>query len=369
MSFGNVTQAHVGLRDLTVSLSDFRATRARAPTRCRRGISISAALRTCGSTARPRRRASTFATSSRFFISTRCRFSRSTATSRRTRASISCSAAPRTSARAATSTFKPRPTRALNLLGEKFDEGHADFEYRWIDRLAGIDGAEIDIRSLSLTKVKKEGRARSARCSARRRGHRGGDMRGSLVVQGSHSRARTFSGRPRRTLEGRCRASRASGESSRLRHRGRVNVTPVRIMGAAFGGSDLHVAMVRRRSRRRSRRQTRVAGPIMRRSTKRRTCKASVQGEYTVDGRALRRSGPARRRRRDPPESAGHPGKVELSSFDLGPIGKLVTRVRTTPDGVHRRARRRDLRRSRSSASRRAISRTRRCASARRRSA
>src|SRR5262249_46228440 len=46
----------------------------------------------------------------------------------------------------------------LNLLGEKFDEGNADFEYRWIDRQAGMEGAEIDVRSLALTKVKKPGR-------------------------------------------------------------------------------------------------------------------------------------------------------------------------------------------------------------------
>ena len=51
--------------------------------------------------------------------------------------------------------------REVTLLGEKFDEGHADLEYRWIDRLAGIEGAEIDVRSLSLTKVKKEGHASS----------------------------------------------------------------------------------------------------------------------------------------------------------------------------------------------------------------
>src|SRR5262249_8681639 len=47
----------------------------------------------------------------------------------------------------------------VNLFGEKFDEGSADVEYRWLDRQAGIDGAEIDVRSLSLSKLKKEGRA------------------------------------------------------------------------------------------------------------------------------------------------------------------------------------------------------------------
>jgi translocation and assembly module TamB len=75
----------------------------------------------------------------------------------------------------------------LNLLGEKFDEGHADFEYKWIDREAGMEGTEIDVRSLSLTKSKKEGRAAVGSVLASRV-HRGGDMRGSLVVQAPLSR-------------------------------------------------------------------------------------------------------------------------------------------------------------------------------------
>jgi translocation and assembly module TamB len=42
----------------------------------------------------------------------------------------------------------------LNLLGERFDEGQADLEYRWTDREAGIDGADIDVGWLALSKVK-----------------------------------------------------------------------------------------------------------------------------------------------------------------------------------------------------------------------
>ena len=132
--------------------------------------------------------------------------------SRRTRACISRSAVRRTSATAASSTWPRRPTRSdLNLLGEKFDEGHADFEYRWVDRLAGIDGAEIDVRSLSLTKVKKEGRAR-ARLGARlgRRSSRRRDAR-QPGRPGLPARAH---GSPRPRGEDRSRARRRASRAS-----------------------------------------------------------------------------------------------------------------------------------------------------------
>ena len=73
----------------------------------------------------------------------------------------------------------------LNVLGEHFDEGHVDMEYRaGTIRLAGLDGAEIDIQSMSLTKIKKEGRAPLGSVLGSVAIHKGGEMRGSVVVQG-----------------------------------------------------------------------------------------------------------------------------------------------------------------------------------------
>ncbi len=45
----------------------------------------------------------------------------------------------------------------LSLMGETFDDGDADLTYRWTDRLAGLAGADVDVRGLSFHKVRGTG--------------------------------------------------------------------------------------------------------------------------------------------------------------------------------------------------------------------
>ncbi|MDF2692859.1 MAG: hypothetical protein K0S65_1242, partial [Labilithrix sp.] len=219
--------------------------------------------------------------------------------------------------------------RDLNLLGEKFDEGHADFEYRWVDRLAGIDGAEIDVRSLSLTKVKKEGRGGMGSVLGAVAIHRGGDMRGSLVVQGFPLSRTDLLGAAAKKLEGSASGvARIGGKLSAFDIEADVNITPVRIMGSAFGGSDLHVAMNQK------------APPPADKSAPRSPCGAvigatfnkeaylkdtSSQGEYRVSGALfggqVRLDNVVATRQKAPIIT----GAVTLDRFDLGPIGKILT--------------------------------------------
>ncbi len=60
----------------------------------------------------------------------------------------------------------------VHAYGEKFAQGDADVSVRWYDRLQGIAGADIDVRSFVLDKVpaadRDEGPPRRARSSARR---------------------------------------------------------------------------------------------------------------------------------------------------------------------------------------------------------
>lgn len=215
----------------------------------------------------------------------------------------------------------------LNLLGEKFDEGHSDFEYRWVDRLAGIDGVDIDVHSLSLSKVKKEGRGAIGSVLGALAIHRGGDIRGSLVAQGFPLARLDLLGPAAQMLEGSASGVvRIGGRLTALDVDADVNVTPIRILGAPFGGSDLHLAMRQKPKVVKSIGKTACGAPIEAPFDKDQYLKdTSLQGEYRIDGtlfgEQLRLDDIVVTRQKTPVIR----GKVALERFDLGPIGKLLT--------------------------------------------
>jgi translocation and assembly module TamB len=217
--------------------------------------------------------------------------------------------------------------RELNLLGEKFDEGHADFEYRWVDRLAGIDGAEIDVRSLSLTKVKKEGRGGIGSVLGAVTIHRGGDMRGSMVVQGFPLSRTDLLGPAAKKLEGAASGvARISGKLNAFDIAADVNITPIRILGSAFGGSDLHVEMTQKPPNDKVVGKSPCGAPIYGAFSKEAYLKdTSSQGEYKVSGALfggqVRLEDVVATRQK----ASVITGRVALDRFDLGPIGKILT--------------------------------------------
>jgi translocation and assembly module TamB len=214
----------------------------------------------------------------------------------------------------------------LNLLGEKFDEGHADFEYRWIDQLAGLEGAEIDVRSLSLAKVKKEGRAAIGSALGSVSVRRGGELRGSVVLQGFPLGRADMLGAAARNLEGSASGvARIGGTLSAYEIEADLNVTPVRIAGAPFGGSDVHLAMNQLPSKPKVIGKTPCGAPITQPFDKEAWLRdVSVQGNYTVDGSLFGGQVKLEKvvitRQKAPVAS----GRIELSRFDLGPLGKIL---------------------------------------------
>ncbi len=217
--------------------------------------------------------------------------------------------------------------RDLNLLGEKFDEGHADFEYRWIDRLAGIEGAEIDVRSLSLTKVKKEGRAPMGSVLGSLSVHRGGDMRGNLVVQGFPLARIDLLGGAAKNLEGNASGvAQIGGKLSAFEVSADVNLTPIRVLGAPFAGSDLHVEANQKKSTDKPTGKTACGAPTYAAFNKDAYLRdTSSQGEYKVSGALfggqVRVDDLVMTRQKSPIIT----GKIGLHHFDLGPIGKILT--------------------------------------------
>lgn len=215
----------------------------------------------------------------------------------------------------------------LNLMGEKFDEGHADLEYRWLDQKAGIEGAEIDITSLSLTKVKKEGRPGLGSVLGSIAIHRGGELRSNLVLQGLPISRVNAIGDAGKNLEGSISGvARASGTLAAWLIEADLNATPVRILGAPFGGSDVHFTMNQFPPQNpKIIGKTPCGAPISAPFDKEAYLRdQSVQGSYTFDGSLF--GGQVKLdnvtvTRQKAPIANGH---IELARFDLGSVSKLM---------------------------------------------
>jgi translocation and assembly module TamB len=214
----------------------------------------------------------------------------------------------------------------LNLLGEKFDEGHADFEYRWVDQKAGIEGADIDIRSLSLTKVKKEGRAPLGSVLGSLSVHRGGELRGNMVLQSFPLGRVDLMGSVAPKIEGAASGvARLGGTISAFNIDMDLNVTPVRILGAPFGGSDLHVGIVQFPPRSKVVGKTTCGAPITAGFDKEAWLRdVSVQGTYTIDGALFGGQVKLEKVVVTKQKAPVLSGRIELARFDLGPLGKLL---------------------------------------------
>jgi translocation and assembly module TamB len=217
----------------------------------------------------------------------------------------------------------------LKLLGERFDEGHADFEYRWMDREAGIEGAEIDVRSLSLTKSKKEGRGPVGSVLGSLSIQRGGDMRGNVVVQGFPLGRADLLGRAAPLLEGAVSGvARVSGTMNAFDVDADLDMTPLRILGAPFGGSAFHVKMTQKPGAQKATgRVTGCKAPISAPFDKKAYLDAletQSQGTFVVNGALF--GGQVKLddvtvTRQKSPVITGH---AVLADLDLGPIAKLA---------------------------------------------
>jgi translocation and assembly module TamB len=220
----------------------------------------------------------------------------------------------------------------LTLFGEEFDDGDADLEYRWVDRLAGVEGAEIDVRSINLHKGHAAGGDALGSVLGSGSVARGGVLNGSVVLQAVPlSRMQTL-GSVRNVTEGAVSgALQLGGTLDAYSVHGDVDVTPIRVHGAEFGPSHLRVAMTQNPPTAKPVGRTRCQGAIFpafdREAYLRDT---SSQGTFTVDGEAA--GGQVRldrltMTRQASPELSG---KLAFRNLD---VGAVVTALRS-PQGA-----------------------------------
>ncbi len=134
--------------------------------------------------------------------------------------------------------------KALSLFGEHFEDGHGDFEYRWYDPQAGIEGAEILVPSMTLHKVHREGKGPVGSAIGSLQIQRGGEIRGNIALDGLPLSRIDSLGSNAAAVDGAVSVvARIGGKVSAFHVSGDADVTPLRLRGKKLGGSHVHFAM------------------------------------------------------------------------------------------------------------------------------
>jgi translocation and assembly module TamB len=176
---------------------------------------------------------------------------------------------------------------AVDLFGEKFDDGDADLDLRWNDRLAGFQGADLDVHAFTLHKVRRE---RDGTTFGSLLGSAsikpGGVLRGNVVLEGVPlSRLQTF-GKIAPELEGTVSGlAQVTGTIDAFTADADVDVSPIHVRGADLGASKLHLTMTQLPSKTKIVGHTTCGGPIGGPFDKDAYAKdASSHGTYVVTG-------------------------------------------------------------------------------------
>jgi translocation and assembly module TamB len=175
----------------------------------------------------------------------------------------------------------------LALFGEVFDDGDADLTYRWTDRLAGIAGADIDVRGVTFHKVRGTGPSAVRGAVIGSGGvRRGGVLHAQFVVDALPiSRIDLLSkiaGKAEGTVSG---VISASGPVDGWAAHGAVDVSPLRLHGASLGGSRFTFDVNQTRAPTRPGPMTRCRAPIPPAFDKDAFARDTTsQGELAVDG-------------------------------------------------------------------------------------
>ena len=153
---------------------------------------------------------------------------------------------------------------AVDLYGEKFDDGDADLDLRWTDRLAGFQGADLDVHAFTLHKVRRE---RDGTTFGSLLGSAtikpGGVLRGNVVLEGVPlSRLQTL-GKIAPELEGTVSGlAQVTGTIDAFTADADVDVSPIHVRGPDLGASKLHLTMTQLPSKPNVIGHTACGGPI-----------------------------------------------------------------------------------------------------------
>ncbi len=211
----------------------------------------------------------------------------------------------------------------LKLFGESFDDGDLDLSYRWTDRLAGISGADIDLRALTLHKVRARGKGPVLGVvlgSGTIR--RGGSLNASVVVQSLPLSSVESLGPVASQVEGSVSGLlQVGGTLDAYTVQGDAQVSPVRLRGASFGASHVRVGVTESSSTLPPSGRTRCGGAISPPFDKAAyLASATSQGRYTFDGDLFDEQVQLNHVTLTQKRAVEVAGKIGLRSMPLGPV-------------------------------------------------
>jgi translocation and assembly module TamB len=177
----------------------------------------------------------------------------------------------------------------VRLFGEAFDDGDLDLDYRWTDRAAGVEGADVDIRGFTLHKVHRRGASPIGAVLGSGTLARGGELRASVLVDAVPLSRIDSLGAYKGEVEGAASGvAEVSGRIDAYRVDADVDVTPVRARGVSFGSSRLRVGLTQRPPDGKPTGRTRCGGRVFPPFNKEAYLRdTSSQGEWTLSGDLL----------------------------------------------------------------------------------
>lgn len=136
--------------------------------------------------------------------------------------------------------------RDVRVFGEHFDDAHAEFDLHWYDRLAGLAGAEFEVRGAALHKQHKPGMAPVGWILASANMRRGGELRATAAMEAVPLALVDFVGRPKQAGGSASGLFNVSGKYDDFKLEGTVDTTPVRYGRANLGSSRVRMTMTQK---------------------------------------------------------------------------------------------------------------------------
>jgi translocation and assembly module TamB len=214
----------------------------------------------------------------------------------------------------------------LNLFGEQFDDGDADVEFRQFDRLASMQGTEVNVSAMTLHKYHPKGKEPSGSVLGSGRISKGGVLHGSAVLEAIPLFRVQSLGAVRSEAEGSLSGiAKVDGTLDQFNIVSDIDVSPIRVRGTPLGPSHLHVRAVQTSPPSRNVGKTRCGDPISPPFDKEAyLTDASSHGDVTLDGDV---AGGELHLERVNVTRAPKPviaGAITLKDVDLGAVSRLM---------------------------------------------
>ncbi len=224
--------------------------------------------------------------------------------------------------------------RDVKLFGESFEDGDLDLEYKWTDRGAGLEGADVDIRAVTLHKAHPVGGAPIGSLLGSGTIQRGGDVHGSVVIEALPVSRIDSLGPIRRQIEGSVAGiAQVSGKLDAFTLSTDLDVTPLRVRGAPLGSSHLRVTMTQKPPEEKPLGRTKCGGRIMPAFNKEAYLRdTSSQGAIALDGELFGGQLKLERFTMTREKAPLVTGRALLRKLDLGALLKMQSEPETKPE-------------------------------------